>query len=285
MRPVGLNDDMTAAALPKFHFLSGLPRSGSTVLSALLGQNPNISSGMTSPVFSFVSALLPQLSNANEFNVFVDAAARQRLLRGVFHSYYEGTQAQLVLDTNRHWTARIPLLLELFPDARFICCVRPLPQIVGSFENLFAANPAEPSRLLNFDAGSNIYSRVDHLMGSAGIVGFPLNALKEAFFGAWSERLMLISYANLCARPLEVLAAIYRFLDMDGFNHRLNDLAIDTADYDRAAGLPGLHEVRLRLSPRAASVRLPPDIASRLQGPYFWEAAKPDSAANLAFAR
>ncbi|MEM5734156.1 sulfotransferase, partial [Shewanella algae] len=34
----------------RFHFISGLPRSGSTLLSAILRQNPRFSAGMSSPV-------------------------------------------------------------------------------------------------------------------------------------------------------------------------------------------------------------------------------------------
>jgi len=34
------------------HFISGLPRSGSTLLCALLRQNPRFSSAVTSPVAS-----------------------------------------------------------------------------------------------------------------------------------------------------------------------------------------------------------------------------------------
>ena len=170
---------MTAA----HHFLSGLPRSGSTVLSAILRQNPMVHAGMTSPVFSFVGALLPQLSNANEFNVFVDNRARKRLLRGLFDAYYATTCEHVIIDTNRHWTARMALLVELYPQARFLCCVRPLAQIAQSLESQFARNPTELSRLIGFDPGTNVYGRVDHLMGPAGLVGYPLNALKEAFYG------------------------------------------------------------------------------------------------------
>jgi len=34
----------------RLHFISGLPRSGSTLLSAILRQNPRFYAGMTSPV-------------------------------------------------------------------------------------------------------------------------------------------------------------------------------------------------------------------------------------------
>lgn len=35
---------------PSFHFISGLPRSGSTLLSALLGQNPGVHASISSPL-------------------------------------------------------------------------------------------------------------------------------------------------------------------------------------------------------------------------------------------
>src|SRR5262249_49243958 len=100
----------------KIFFISGLPRSGSTLLGAILRQNPAISAGMTSPMYSLVSGLLPRLSNANEFNVFISDGARLRLLRGLFENFYADQGREIVLDTNRHWTSKLPLLLQLFPD-------------------------------------------------------------------------------------------------------------------------------------------------------------------------
>src|SRR3569832_2806671 len=41
---------MKIDAMKKYHFISGLPRSGSTLLAALLLQNPRFHAGMTSPV-------------------------------------------------------------------------------------------------------------------------------------------------------------------------------------------------------------------------------------------
>ena len=69
------------------HFISGLPRSGSTLLAALLRQNPRFSAGMTSPVGSLFNAMLRETSQRNEAAVFLDDAIRQRLLRAVFEAY------------------------------------------------------------------------------------------------------------------------------------------------------------------------------------------------------
>ena len=44
------------------HFISGLPRSGSTLLAAILRQNPDFHAAMTSPVGALFSAMLRQMS-------------------------------------------------------------------------------------------------------------------------------------------------------------------------------------------------------------------------------
>ncbi|MDR2875625.1 MAG: sulfotransferase [Methylobacillus sp.] len=268
----------------RYFFISGLPRSGSTLLGALLRQNPNVTAGMSSPLYSLVSGLLPQLSNASEFNIFIDDAARTRLLRGLFENFYQGTNA-VVMDTNRHWTSKINLLLTLFPETRFVCCVRPIPEIVQSFERVFAARPAEISKMVRFDPETNVYSRTDVLMSGGGVVGFPLNALKEAFFGQHGDRLMLVSYANLAARPREVMDGIYDFLGLERHAHDFEKIKFEVDDYDRSMGFPGMHKVRPKVQAEPRALTLPPDLVARLSGPWFWENPPPGSKSHTAFAR
>src|SRR2546421_12707234 len=96
------------------HFISGLPRSGSTVLSALLKQNPRFAAAVTSPVASLVMPLLHAMSGASEFSVFFNDERRRAILRSVFESYYADVSShQLVFDTNRTWTGKLALLDEL----------------------------------------------------------------------------------------------------------------------------------------------------------------------------
>ncbi|WP_373533726.1 sulfotransferase [Microcoleus sp.] len=51
------------------HFISGLPRSGSTLLAALLRQNPRFHSAMTSPIGGQVDRMLSAMSEDNQFFV------------------------------------------------------------------------------------------------------------------------------------------------------------------------------------------------------------------------
>src|SRR5207247_10077522 len=119
------------------HMISGLPRSGSTVLSALLKQNPRFSAAVTSPVAPLVGALLQNMSGASEFAVFFNDERRRTMLRGVLDSYYAEVPADhVVFDTNRTWTGKLPLLHDIYPTSRVICCVREIGWIIDSIERM-----------------------------------------------------------------------------------------------------------------------------------------------------
>lgn len=269
----------------KVCFISGLPRSGSTMLGALLNQNPEFHAGMSSPVFSLVNILLPKLSNANEFGVFFTNQARANVLRGLFESYYAGLHDQVIFDTNRSWTQKLPVLLELFPDLRIVCCVRPINEIIQSFERQYLNNPLQLSQIIGYDPDTSVYVRADSLMMGGGLIGLPLNSLKEAFYGENSERLMLVSYQSLTMNTAETLAAIYDFIGEPRFQHDFGNVEFQAAEFDTQLGAPGLHSVRRQVQAVPTRMTLPPDIIARYVGQPFWETDGDLSRAHAAFAR
>jgi len=129
--------------MQSFHFISDLPRAGSTLLSAILSQNPRFHAGVSSPVASFFSSLVSQVSAGSEWSTRVSIAQRRRLLHGLFEAYYADLppEKQVVFDTNRVWTARLPALLDLFPQVRVIACVRNVAWVMDSIERLYRRTP------------------------------------------------------------------------------------------------------------------------------------------------
>ena len=253
------------------HFLSGLPRSGSTLLAAILAQNPALSAGMSSPLASLVSGLQRQMSQEHEGASFFDDRRREAVLRGVFDSYYSDVHStKTVIDTNRRWCARMSLLEKLYPRSKVIACVRHMPWIVDSFERLARSNALEPSGIFNFDASGTVYTRFNQLTSSEGQVGEAFDALREAFWGEHSAKLMLVTYQTLTHDPASALAAVYEFLELTPFVHDFENIEFDAEAFDRRLGAPGLHHVRRAVRPNERMTVLPPDLFSRLEGDSFW---------------
>ena len=116
---------------------------------------------MSSPVYQLFRSMLAETSARTDGSVFIDNDVRKRLLTGAFDAFYAEVAAETVIfDTNRGWTTKLPALVELFPDAKMICCVRNPAMILDSVESLVRRNAFELSGIFSFDSGGTVYSRV-----------------------------------------------------------------------------------------------------------------------------
>lgn len=261
----------TPASTPRYHFLSGLPRSGSTLLSAILSQNPRVQSGMSSPLAGMFSAMLGEMSGKNEFSVFITEAQRQRVLKGLFDNFYAEVSAEVIFDTNRFWCTKLPAIKALFPGSKVIACVRELPWIIDSIERLVRKNAFQPSSIFNYLPGGTVYTRANGLASSDGMVGFAYDALKEAFYGEEADRLMLVQYETLTTDPVNVLNAVYDFLGETPFTHDFEQITFEASAFDDKAGTPGLHTVRPQVKAIPRKTLLPPDLFRRFANDAFWK--------------
>ncbi|MFZ6775013.1 sulfotransferase [Undibacterium sp. SXout7W] len=260
---------MTAA---KYHFISGLPRSGSTLLAALLLQNPRFHAGMTSPVGSLFRGMLNQLGAGSEFGSVVSKEQRRRLTRGIFESFYaDQADKEVIFDTNRMWSAHMPVLMDQFPGSKVIACVRNVAWVMDSLERRYRANPYEITRLFNDDMERNtVYSRVETLAQANRLVGYPWTALKEAFYGEHAESLLIVDYDFLAQVPHKVMPLIYQFLAEPEFVHDYRNVSYDAPEFDAPLGMHGLHKVRKYVSFEKRKTILPPDLFEKFASLSFW---------------
>jgi sulfotransferase len=212
------------------------------------------------------------LSGRNEFHVFIDDRKRRAILRGILENYYADVQDKIVFDTNRGWCSKLPALVQLFPDAKVICCVRPIPWILDSLERIIRLNALEPSRMFNFESSGNAYTRADVFNSPTGLIGTAYGGLKEAFYGEHSERLIVVTYDSLTKRPMETLDAVYEFIGEPRFEHDLENVEFDAEEYDVRLGTPGLHRVAKVVAHQERETILPPDLVKRYEALSFWSA-------------
>ena len=256
----------------KFHFISGLPRAGTTLLAAILNQNPRFRAGMTSPLADIMGVVMAEASSKNDFSFDVSNEQRVALLRGLVENFYSAQAgADVVFDTSRLWCSRMQLLNTLFPGVKVIACVRQLAWVLDSMERLVQKQPVSVSKVFRFDTNTTVYSRIEALTDPRGMVGFAYQATKEAFYGQLAQNhLLLLTYENLVSDPAAATRAVYQFLDEPWFEHDFDHIEYNADEFDARVGMPGLHSVRPKVELTERQPILPREIFGRFANEAFW---------------
>lgn len=248
------------------------------MLSGILTQNPLIHAGMSSPVASLINGCLEQIGAGSEFYTFFDEHKRKAICKALFDAYYQNTPQENIFDTNRIWTARMHQLVELYDDFKVICLVRDPAWIMDSFEKIYRKNPFDYSRMFNPDTRSTVYSRCESLLN--GVVGVALTALKEAFYGEYSDRLLLVDYELLARFPEKNLQLIYEFTGIQEYKHDFENIDYSHDEFDYTLGVKGLHTVARKVEFKQRRTILPPDLFQKYSEMAFWKDTA-GSAANV----
>ncbi len=252
----------------QLHYISGLPRSGSTLLSAILNQNPSFHAGMTSPVASLINGCLEQIGAGSEFYSFFNETKRKSICNAILNAYYEDNTKEVIFDTNRIWTARLHQLVELNENFKVICLVRNPAWVMDSFEKIYRKNPFDYSRMFSAGNRATVYSRCESLLN--GVVGMAFTALKEAFYGEYSDKLLLVDYDILTKHPENTIKLIYSFLNIDSFEHDFENVEFSHDEFDNTLGVKGLHTVKKNVEFKPRRSILPPDLFEKYYEMAFW---------------
>lgn len=258
---------------PKFHFISGLPRSGSTLLAAILRQNPKFHAGMSSPVAGMFNNMIGSFSAGSEFAPLIDTHQRRHLLRGLFDNYYHDlADKHVIFDTNRAWCAKLSALAQLFPDAKIIACVRNMAWIMDSLERQYQKDPFENTRLFtNEGERSTVSARVETLAQPTRLVGYAWAALYEGFYSEHAGSLLVIDYELLTRSPAKTISLVYQFIGEEPYSHDFDHVEYAAPEFDALLGVHELHTVRAKVECKKRKTILPPDVFRKYSAMSFWE--------------
>lgn len=186
------------------------------------------------------------MSPGGEVALTLQDGQREDILRSLFDSYYQRlAEREVIFDTNRIWSARMPPLAGLFPDAKVIACVRDVAWVMDSLERCVRANPYHFTCLFGPQNQGTVFSRVESLMHHEALVGRAWTGLKEAYYGEQSAALLVIEYELLSRAPHKVLPLVYEFLGEPWYDgHDYENVEFDAPEFDEALGIDGLHRVR-----------------------------------------
>jgi sulfotransferase len=245
----------------QFFFISGLPRSGSTLLCNILAQNPEVHvSKATSGLHDVLFGIRNQWDRLIEHQAEgTDYERLRRVLRGVFENYHD-TDKNIIIDKGRGWLSLIEMAeFALGVPVKILCPVRDVSEILASFEKLWRKTTGKSQ--WNFE--QNDYTLAQTVAGRCEIwsrrdqpVGLAYNRVNDAIARGHREKINFIEFDDLASSPSSVMSDIYKFFGMDYFTHDFSNVAQYTREDDENVHrIGGLHSIRPKVEPVPKSAR------------------------------
>ena len=243
--------------IKNFIGLSGLPRTGSTLLSAILSQNPEIHAEGNSAVCqlmwdaqcSVLGAANQQLIASNRLNTGIE------LIKNIPNIYYKNITASTVVDKCRSWTLsdNMAMLNKYFEHKpKVLVLERPFVEIVRSYvalrlRNNYQGNPEEGL----LDAWSEPIMR-----SYEGVKWAKANNNGEFLF---------VQYDDLINNTKSTIDTIYTFCELESFDHDFNNIVNKHPENDEVYGMLGQHDIRPTISTRDLDVKLSKEIIAKCE--------------------
>lgn len=259
----------------KYFFLSGLPRSGATLLSSILNQNPNIHSGPDSPVCGLVNQTLQFLDNNEQQILYPKNNLDKQLIQSIVSCYYSDVSSTYIIDKCRVWSNlhNINIIKKYInSDVKIICCVRNILEILASYILLIKKSPQisfVDCNLSYVHKEINDENRCEWLMKKNGLIDISLSSLKESIS---LPCIHLIDYNMLATNPYKVISNVYNFLSLPEYKHNFSNIINNFTTKDHLLGLPDLHKIKstIEIPQKDISQILPETIIKKYSNMEFW---------------
>ena len=240
------------------HFvcLSGLPRSGSTLLSAILSQNPAIHSEGNSAVQQLMCDLYQSITinSVEQFTANHRQKTEDELMISIPNIYYRhlSKEIKIIVDKSRAWTLSWSVELArryIDKNIKMIVLERPIIEVFKSFNKLYVRNGWDEAK------------RTETLNAMLEPRGAPITAALEGIKYARQHNqdntFLFIQYADLIENPKDVLDRIYEFCGWEKYEHNFTHINNLHPEDDEVYGLKDFHKVRETISKDEEKFELP----------------------------
>lgn len=261
--------------MKRLHFIAGLPRSGSTMITNILKQNPDIHGAAVSSLSAVFSAIFMNWDSIEANKEYENESAKLNVLKAVLENYHNHINKSIVFDKDRSWISKIALLETLYDKpAKMLICVRNPAEILSSFEKIRKHNPTKATLSEFGGEGATIASRAMFFSGPGGALGAAHAQLKDAITMGYLDRLLFVDYNRFCNSPKGQLKRIYEFFEIPEYTHDLNNITQEEIYNDQALHLPNLHKIKPKLDKTTVNCveYLGLDLYEQYNSEIFWDA-------------
>ena len=263
--------------------MGGLPRSGSTLISSILNQNPNIYSSTNSPIGPIMFNVERSILASEQYSAYPKPTVIPNTVMGVINEYYSDTDKEIIIDKSREWS--LPEHFELLKrnlgyDPKILLPVRGITDILASFISLVKDNPdkisfidsaIEARKEFHFYRSADDI-RCDHLMKPKQQIDNCLYGIAFALHPNNKKYFHLVEYDDLIENTEEEINKIYDFYGIERFIHDYSNIQNNMKENDNVYGLIGQHDVRSSISRRNINKQdiLSEYVLNKYSGQEFW---------------
>jgi sulfotransferase len=231
------------------YFLSGLPRSGSTLLGSILNQNPDVYVSPTSPLLDLLCLQNEALNRVKEQYTFDDAKQSESIYKALPQAFYQHINKPHIIDKHRAWARNVmPAQMHINSDPKVICTYRPVAEVVVSFLKLVNKDPNNfiDAALREKRIAITTENRAKELW--EGYISDPWQSLQIGLEN-YKKNLYFVSYSDLIADPAITIDGVYDFLGIERYQHEFDNISNSCGESkDAAWGLKDLHTIRPKLA-------------------------------------
>ena len=241
---------MEQKSFSQFVCLSGLPRSGSTLVSSILSQNPKIHAEGNSAVCQLMWDMHVSFSGSSKEQITANSREKtvHDILSAIPHLYYKHSDQEIVVDKCRSWSLLPNIeLLKKYVDTniKIIILERPVIDVVKSFAKLYRKNgihdEAKEMKLIQPDS--------EPIMRS-------LNGINYAKQHNEGNTFLFIQYDDIVKNTKKTIQKIYDFCGWEPFEHDFENIINKYPENDEAYGLKGMHSIRSSIKVEPTTLKL-----------------------------
>lgn len=233
------------------YFLGGIPRSGSTLLGALLNQHPEIYVSPTSPLSDFMYDIEDIFRKVDQKFTFDRQKTSYNVYSSILTNFYNHISKPVIIDKHRFWGKNLDLVQPFISNKpKVIATYRSIPEVITSYISLIERTKYENNFIDEHLRRDNLpitndnraeYIWRHYVSSSYSAIIYALNNYPD-----WIH---LVEYNQLVENPQEELKRIYEFLEIPFHQNDLSNIENTCAEQkDEEWGLKDLHTIRPVLS-------------------------------------
>lgn len=235
----------------RYYFLAGFYRSGNTLLSSILNQNPLIYSSSISPLCEYIWQCSRAMKTYESSIINNYPNRSNNMISKMIENYYYDVEKPIILEREKGWLEpeNVKIIKEFIdPNPKIIFTTRPIVEIIASLINIDYLGIVDSMNNSGYIFDNSISfndNLCDFLMSDyAGLkrsfsVFESIDDLKN--IGMFH----IVKYEDLLDKPEETMSKIDEFLEIKSFNYNFTNIQRVEEYKEINAGLPeDLHTVR-----------------------------------------